>query len=281
VKPQQFLKIISNGNNLEKEDFQQLVKLHETFPYFQIPKLLLAKYEYSKTSGNSQEFLHWAAVTSPDRVWLKSFLESDDQLESLQIPLKEKLEEDEKQRALRTPTTQSPGEDDNDDDLIPLPDSGVDPQQRAEILKRLGEKLDQAKRTQKTQPDAEEETPKPKQKSRPKSDGQDLIETIKKRAKREILDEKKKEQIDMIKAFSKREFKLATLKEMENFQKQDDLSKSSTQLNNSLISEPYAKLLLAQGKKHKAKEIYRKLMVKFPDKSSYFAELLKEIEDKN
>jgi hypothetical protein len=171
--------------------------------------------------------------------------------------------------------------EDNEDNLIPKPDQAVDPQQRAGILKKLGEDLHQAKTPKKVQPDAEDDPSTKKPKPRPKSDGHDLIETIRKKAKKEILDEKKKEQIDLIKAFSKREFKLATLKELENFQKQDDLSKSSTQLNNSLISEPYARLLLAQGKKHKAKEIYRKLMVKFPDKSSYFAELLKEIEEKN
>jgi hypothetical protein len=105
-----------------------------------------------------------------------------------------------------------------------------------------------------------------------------LIENIRKREKKEIVDEKKKEQIDIIKAFSKKEFKLATLKEMEDFQKQADLSENSTHLHPTLLSESYAKLLVKQGKKQKAKEIYQKLMVKFPDKNIYFADLIKSLD---
>jgi hypothetical protein len=37
--------------------------------------------------------------------------------------------------------------------------------------------------------------------------------------------------------------------------------------------------LTKQGKKSKAKEIYQKMMVKFPDKSAYFADLIKTLED--
>ncbi len=280
MNPHQFLKIISHGKNLQKEDFQQLVKLHETFPYFQIPKLILAKYEFAKTTGNSKEFLHWAAVASPDRVWLKSFLEDDKQLEKILINLKHQLESDEKVNALKTKVIEE--DENNDENLIPDSDRDVNPQEGYGILKKNGEDLQHYKDPKTKEADSSEESFKgnPK-KEKEKAEGQDLMENIKKKAKKEILDEKKKEQIDLIKSFSKREFKLATLKELENSQKQDDLSKTSTQLNPSLISEPYAKLLLNQGKKHKAKEIYRKLMMKFPDKSSYFAELLKELEDKN
>ena len=99
-----------------------------------------------------------------------------------------------------------------------------------------------------------------------------------KKEKKEILDDKQKEQIDLIKSFSKKEIKLATIKEIENFQKQSDLSENSTQLNPNLLSESYAKLLAQQGKNKKAKEIYQKLMVKFPDKNIYFADLIKGLD---
>jgi len=42
---------------------------------------------------------------------------------------------------------------------------------------------------------------------------------------------------------------------MEDFQKQADLSENSTHLHPTLLSESYAKLLVKQGKKQKAKEI--------------------------
>ena len=104
-----------------------------------------------------------------------------------------------------------------------------------------------------------------------------ILDNLKKEAN-EILDEKKQKQLDIIKAFSKKEIKLATLREMEDFQKQDDLSEKSTHLHPTLLSESYAKILVKQGKKQKAKEIYQKLMVKFPDKNTYFADLIKELD---
>src|SRR5690554_6426625 len=66
---------MNKGNALEKEDFQALVKLHETFPYFVIPKILAAGYGSENTGGASGDFLHWAAVQSPDRRRLKQLIE--------------------------------------------------------------------------------------------------------------------------------------------------------------------------------------------------------------
>ena len=39
------------SNNLQKEDIAHLIKLHESFPFFQVPKVLLAKYEFEKSGG--------------------------------------------------------------------------------------------------------------------------------------------------------------------------------------------------------------------------------------
>ncbi|WP_241412597.1 tetratricopeptide repeat protein [Belliella alkalica] len=167
----------------------------------------------------------------------------------------------------------------NDDaikkELIPKPTQEQDSSQIAGVLKKLDEDL-------KTNPSASATPDNSEKKQRKKRSGSDdLIETIRKKEKKEILDIKKKEQIDIIKSFSKKEIKLATLKEIENFQKQSDLSENSTKLNPNLISESYARLLAKQGKNKKAKEIYQKLIVKFPNKSTYFADLIKELENKN
>jgi len=115
---------------------------------------------------------------------------------------------------------------------------------------------------------------KPKKRKLPKDD---LLESIKRKEKKEILDSKKQEQIDLIKAFSKKEIKVATLKEVESNEKKENLADSSTRLNNQTISETFAKLLLKQGKKDMAIEIYTKLALKFPQKRAYFADLIEKI----
>jgi hypothetical protein len=119
-------------------------------------------------------------------------------------------------------------------------------------------------------------SPKPKKRSAPK---EDLIESIKRKDKKEILDVKKQEQIDLIKAFSKKDIKLATIKEIEANQNTENLADASTTLNDQVLSETFAKILLQQNKKAMAIEIYEKLGLKFPEKRAYFADLIEKTKE--
>lgn len=112
-----------------------------------------------------------------------------------------------------------------------------------------------------------------------KNPKEDLIESIRKKEKKEILDAEKRAQIDLIKEFSKKEIKLATIKEIEAHKNNENLANSSTTLNEGLISETYAAILLQQNKKAMATEIYEKLALKFPEKRAYLADLIKKSKD--
>lgn len=241
----QFLELIKRTDPLEKADYIHLKKIQENFPYFHLAHGLAAKYEFNKNEGKPGQSLALAALTSPDRIWLKKWMEqSIDESASIS----EKV------------------------DLLPEEDfQEQDPQKRTASLKKLGEQL-------KGISPAEEEQTKPKpKKRRPPQD--DLIETIKRKEKKEIIDSKKREQIDLIKAFSKKDIKLATIKEIEANQNTENLADSSTKLNDNLVSETFAKILIKQGKKEMAKEIYEKLALKFPDKRTYFADLIEKLKE--
>ncbi len=86
----------------------------------------------------------------------------------------------------------------------------------------------------------------------------------------------------IIDAFIKKEPKIRpkkpSLKVKEKPQK--DLSVESTKIKNDLVSENLAIIMEKQGKISKAKDIYKKLIWKFPQKKAYFATRIKELDKK-
>ncbi|UZD22819.1 hypothetical protein PBT90_05225 [Algoriphagus halophytocola] len=225
----QFLDIIQKADSITKSELVQLKKVQENFPYFQIPHVLEAKSYYQTNDGaHDPEALGMAAITSPDRIWLKSLLEN---------PVK----------------TQAPKPITEAAAPKPKPQPAAQPKEDAE--------------------------PKAKPVRRRKPPKDDLIETIKRREKKTILDDKKREQINLIKEFSKKSIKKATIKEIEANQNTENLAAKSTQIHDHLLSESYAKILAHQGKNAMAKEIYEKLILKFPDKRAYFADLIEKLKD--
>ena len=89
-------------------------------------------------------------------------------------------------------------------------------------------------------------------------------------------------QSKIIDAFIKKEPKIRpkkpSLKVKEKPQK--DLSVESTKIKNDLVSENLAIIMEKQGKISKAKDIYKKLIWKFPQKKAYFATRIKELDKK-
>lgn len=242
----QFLDLIQKADHLDKADLLQLKKVQDNFPYFQIPYVLTARYDYLK-SNKKGKALGQAAITSPDRIWLKKLVEkpapeeSHHKAEQAPLPTEE----------ITQPTKNSPeiakGAESELPTVAPVESGTVEP-----------------------------EKPKPRKRPAPKDD---LIETIKRKEKKTIVDSKKKEQIDLIKAFSKKDIKLATIKEIEANQNTENLAESSTKLHDNLLSESFAKILANQGKKAMAKEIYEKLTLKFPEKRAYFADLIEKLKE--
>ena len=243
----QFLDIIQKGDQLEKADLLQLKKTQENFPYFQIPHVLVARYDFLQGGEKTGKTLGQAAITSPDRLWLKTLIEKPVSVGLHSVHNGEELLKEDSIASghwvSETVALNTPGQP-----LRDLKADGVE----------TGEKTKPARR-------------------RPPKD--DLIETIKRKEKKVILDAKTREQIDLIKAFSKKDIKLATIKEIEANQNTENLAESSTKLNDNLLSESFAKILTNQGKKVMAKEIYEKLILKFPDKRAYFADLIEKLKE--
>lgn len=214
------------------------------FPYIHLAHGLAAKYEFEKNGGKHGDSLALAALTSPDRQVLKKWIESPAELTNPEV--KE-----------YTSPFQNPKN--------PLDSDSSTSSEGSQPL-------------QLTEKDNSEESPQPEKKKR-RVAKDELIESIKKREKREIVDIKKKEQIDLIREFNKKDFKMAAIREIEANQPTENLAYASTRLNDNLVSETYARILVKQGKKDTAIEIYEKLALKFPDKRAYFADLIEKLKE--
>jgi hypothetical protein len=243
----QLLDIIQKADRLGKADLLQLKKVQENFPYFQIPHVLVARYDFLQDGVAESKTLGQAAVTSPDRIWLKTLIEKPRSVDLTALPDEEVI---------------LPRDSDASDDPLAATDS----------LKNLEQPLPVSN-------NAKEDSSEKTKLRRRRSSHDDLIETIKRKEKKTIVDEKTKEQIDLIKAFSKKDIKLATIKEIEANQNTENLAESSTKLHDNLLSESFAKILANQGKKVMAREIYGKLILKFPEKRAYFADLIEKLKE--
>lgn len=108
----------------------------------------------------------------------------------------------------------------------------------------------------------------------------DIIEQISSRKELKISDVHKKEQLDIINSFIEKEPQLTKRLSTDNQsskQEAEDLSASSTNLSDDVVSETLAKLMIKQNRKEKAIDIYKKLIWRFPQKKTYFVEIIDEL----
>ena len=93
----------------------------------------------------------------------------------------------------------------------------------------------------------------------------------------------KKEQIpdadnNLIEEFIKKEPRIGPARS--EFYSPGNMARKSAQENSNLVSETLAKIYAQQGNLSKAIDAYKKLLLKKPEKSGYFAALIKDLEEK-
>ncbi|MBA9078677.1 hypothetical protein [Rufibacter quisquiliarum] len=86
------------------------------------------------------------------------------------------------------------------------------------------------------------------------------------------------QQLDIINQFLKSNSRLKTLASVQQKNEpQEDLSAKSSKIKKNLASENLAQIYIKQGKGRKAVKIYEQLIVKFPEKKSYFAQQIEKL----
>lgn len=278
VNSQEFLSLLQKMERLSQEDFDTALKLQEDFPYFLIPKIVCARHEWDQSSGTVTPQLHWAAVMSPDRKRLKGLLtgtvllpfpfSTDDSKLSEVADKKEDTAETSVDKVETVPQD-------------PLPDDSRSITSRAnrdEILRRLEENLKKIKNNDPRQPEKgpsekkkEDETPPISEK-----EADELSNPTAQKEQQQQINQRIKEQRELIANFKEKPIRLPK-EQMDEQHDLPDLSEKSTHLNDNMLSEGIARLLVKQNKKPEAIEIYRKLILKFPEKKTYFADQIEKL----
>lgn len=297
-----FLELVKNPELIEEKDLTKLAELTLEHPYSQIIHVLnvkgckiLAKHDFDKA-------LNLAAIYSYDRNVLHSIVEQisvevvqpsdnvvqpSDDLEESAIEetsdfewINDDLEDkdqsispgatsDKEQPSVETAPIESNAKDEaankekesseeeepaeqstdqNEDSLkLEIETSGI----HAELMKNLSQ-LQESKQQYEGHPEANGD---------PNSD---------------------KEQIEIIDDFIKNSPVLSkpNLSAESEIISQKDLSKDSSKFSEELASENLAKIFLKQGKRKDAEKIYKKLISKFPQKKTYFADQIEKLKKK-
>lgn len=307
--------LLNNPSDATKDDFLLLEEAVKNFPYAQVLHTLLAKIGKEIDSENKSRLLTTAAIYASDRSVLKEVIQNAEYLSSIdEVPVYQDLPIVELEPEVRDLNSDEQVEMASDSSTIF--DEVLKNLQKLKALREqflFLEEYDDTKESEtydekvvlKVEPEAYIATESPK---KPKKEEKKSIEKKKKKIdqllkkdleldtkvneyfiaeiaqKKEsapvVITDKKTTQVEIIEKFIQEQPSIGSIrKELEKTADEitKDLSEKSTQFGDDLVSENLAIILLKQGKKDRALDIYRKLIWKLPQKKAYFAARIEEI----
>lgn len=308
--------LLNNPTEANSEDVVLLKEKTDKYPYAQFLHVLIAKISYHLNSNDKNRLLATSAVYSSDRSVLKKVIQNNSYLGikeeiipfqelptfELESPIYEDSEDGDTNEAndsssifdevlknlekLKSLRKQFQFLELNDDIDLPVEEKVI----------KEEEKPDKKEKNTLAEKPKGDELKKTKKSSLKKKKLDEILE------KDEVLDsqvnayflneiEEKKQtlhlenskehvtQNEIIEKFIEEQPSIGAMKK--EIQTQDqinrDLSEKSTKFGDDLISENLAIILLKQGKKGRAIDIYKKLIWKLPQKKAYFAARIEEI----
>ncbi len=268
MNKQQFIEYIKTPENLNYQSIKLFEKLATDFPFCQTIKLLYVLNLFKENHFQYDNQLKIAAAYASDRKVLKKHIDALSNLEEIKYDLpdeyssKEKKEEKIKEEAT--------AEKKKRNKLYELNLSDYSIEETTDLTKEE-EKIKHLKQIiEKRLTDIQ------KEKHRRKTT------TIKKEYERKDKESDEdtsnlKKHEDLIDKFIKEKPTIKSPKQV--FFDPEEYAQKSIVDEENIVSETLAKIYHDQGLYQKAKIIYIKLSLKFPEKSSYFAKKIKELDE--
>lgn len=269
METRQLVDLLHHYSGSSSQEAAEVISLRDQYPYSQVLQALSARVSKDHNFDNQQLLLQSAAVYSTDRAVLKEIMSkvyeaayTKAEVAEATIPV----------QAIANSNIQQTI------DSIDYADEIIHDLKRLNELRHNFESL--TADFGNTGAELIVEKPKRKPPGRPKKNKEvsadPLIEDIE-ITKKKIEPESPKtiEQIAIIDRFIKAK---PTIKPKTDPTPSSDLSDiKNGEFADNIISETLAKILIQQGKKEKAIEVYKKLIWKFPQKKVYFAAQIEEL----
>ncbi|UAM96961.1 hypothetical protein K8354_11570 [Polaribacter litorisediminis] len=246
MKTANFINLLKNESKIEHETTAELRSIVENFPYFQSARALYIKGLNNQDSFKYNKELKVTAACTTDRAVLFDFITSKEFKNS---------------EVIQKPTVQTVSQE----KVIPV-EIETEP-----VLTPI-------KNTEETEQVLEVGKPIPFSESENYSFNQWLQLSTKKTINRKVSHENKKEKvndtIEIIEKFIQNNPKIKPLSK----DKSIAISITKNKQDSSLMTETLAKVYLEQKKYENAKQAYRILSLKYPEKSGFFADQIKRIQ---
>lgn len=260
--------LIEQPGLITGEDQKELQQLFEKFPTFLPAGFLNALYQKKQDSVYYDETIKSLAIRTQNRQILNDFLHKDHSLVSIETA--------------EIPTdTVEPIQVESEPVVIPEIKQEVEKTEKAEELEAdiLSRAVHASISVEVDEIEFEEEekielSPKEIEPVSGEKDFFDWLESPETASKEEV---KSSYDEDLINKFIQEE---PRIKAQKDFYSPIDMAQKSVEEDENLISETLAKIYTAQGSYNKAIKAYEKLGLKYPEKSAYFADLIRETKEK-
>lgn len=309
MNKKKFLELIRKPETIEAKDREELQSLAADHPYSQIILALIAKGSKNLGLDDLSDDLNTAAVSTSYRPVLKAFIEGEVIEEEPEVPV-----EQEKPVPAPEPEPEPEAEPEPEPSPEPQPEEPEEetPANKGKTITfelkedmekpedyELKDLLKTLRKNREAYDDPEEEqqdlqdtatqqeetvqVEPPQEQEDEDSDearARSLIDELRQSSEKNDLDDKVREQQEIIDRFIESEPDLTQHKDVEQADSEIDpvdLAEMSTAQSDQLISENLANIYLKQGKVDKAIDIYKKLIWKFPQKKTYFADRIREL----
>ncbi len=292
---QKTLKHIANSSEpLESGTVQDLIDLTKQFPYFAWPYAILARHYHKKQDFRTEALMHQAAMRIPDRTWLYHFThdQSDEKVvKHVFEPIIEPIVENEI--------------------IAPQQNSTIELEENTEVIEQETVEVKESPFTKAAKLDAEDKIKNASSelKIRPQQMAYDLESLFSEENKIEQSTHKGPASNDFYswlngqntrnespsKANAQNEppkiiehqksiienfliTKPSISRPKQEFFKPEKAQKKGEQLTGAIVTETLARIYLKQENPQKAIWAYKQLQLKFPEKKTYFANLISQIE---